>query len=237
MKFIEERFHTLESVEGERNELHQRNEKHVLSVTKSPVKCVICKQQQHAAQHCDQFKKLSAGEKYKVVKRNQICVNCLSPTHQSKQCKSKHSCFTCEKKHHTLLHNDEWANKKENAPPANPQVLLIKSEKKGVLLPTAIVHCYDKDGAIVKLRALIDQCAQASLITENGAQLLHASKRQLDVPITAVGDAVTATTRHYINLIFNAENTTIATEALILKKISRKQPTTFIQIGGNIYNS
>lgn len=98
-----------------------------------------------------------------------------------------------------------------------------------MLLPTAIVHCYDKNGAIVKLRALVDQCAQASLITENGAQLLHAKKKQLDEAITAVGDVVTATTRHYINLKFNAANSTVATEALVLTKISRKQPTECIQ--------
>lgn len=122
------------------------------------------------------------------------------------------------------MHNDEWSKKK-----IAPQVLLIKSEKKGVLLPTAIVHCYDKNGAIVKLRALIDQCSQASLITENGAQLLQASKKQLDVPITAVGDVITATTRHFINLNFNAKNSKVETEALVLKKISRKQPAEFLQ--------
>lgn len=102
MKFIEERFHALESVEGERIETDQQNEKHVFSVTKSSTKCVICKQQQHSIQHCDQFKKLSASEKYKAVKQNRVCVNCLSPTHHSKQCKSKHTCFTCKKS--TILH-------------------------------------------------------------------------------------------------------------------------------------
>lgn len=102
------------------------------------------------------------------------------------------------------------------------------------MLPTAIVHCYDKNGAIVKLRALVDQCSQASVITEKGVQLLHATKKQLQIPIKAVGDIITATAHHYIDLKFNASNgksanRVVAAEALVLKKISQKQPNAFIQ--------
>lgn len=230
MTFIEERFHTLESVEGERYDNEQQNTKHVFNIIRTTVKCVMCKQQ-HLIKNCEQFAKLSASEKFKFIKRNNVCINCLNPNHLSKQCKSKHSCFTCQKKHHTLLHNDEWANnKKENV----TQVLLTKGEGKGVLLPTAIVKCYDKNGAIVKLRALVDQCSQASVITENGAQRLHAAKKQLEVPITAVGDVIAATTHHYIDLKFIATNSkglqeVVSAEALVLKKISKKQPNEFIQ--------
>lgn len=90
-----------------------------------------CEQQsQHSIQNCDEFKKFSAGEKYKIVKKTNACVNCLNPIHQSEQCRSKHSCFKCQKKHHTLLHNDEWANKKEKE---STQVNLTKSEKRCVI--------------------------------------------------------------------------------------------------------
>lgn len=68
MQFIEERFHTLEAVEGERNDTEYQNERHVFNITKSTPKCVICKQQ-HSIQHCDQFKKFQASERYKVIKK------------------------------------------------------------------------------------------------------------------------------------------------------------------------
>lgn len=111
---------------------------------------------------------------------------------------------------------------------------LPKNDKKSVLLATAIVNCYDKNGAIVKLRALIDQCGQASLITERGAQLLHATKKHIQSPIKAVGDVVAARPRHYIDLNFGVKCGTsgskkIPVEALVLNKISQRLPNTFIQ--------
>lgn len=231
MTFIEERFHTLESVGGERNDNENQNTKHVFNIINSTIKCVMC-QQPHLIKNCEQFTKLSASERFKAIKKSNACINCLNPNHNSKQCKSKHSCFTCQKKHHTLLHNEEWASNKGKE--GTRQICLTNGENEDVLLPTAMVQCFDKNGAIVKLRALVDQCSQATVISENGAQKLHATKKPLTMPVTAVGDVITATTRHYIDLKFTTNEAkrapeVIKTGAIVLKKVSRKQPNEFIE--------
>lgn len=87
-----------------------------------------------------------------------------------------------------MLHNDDWDKKTKGS---NIQVSLTGNSRNNVLLTTAIVKCYAKNGTTFLMRALIDQGSQATIITEHGAQLLKAERKRLSLPIKAVGDIVT----------------------------------------------
>ena len=53
---------------------------------------------------CEAFKQKSPNERWQIVKTKGACFNCLSTTRKANACDSRFSCKTCEKKHHTLLH-------------------------------------------------------------------------------------------------------------------------------------
>ncbi|XP_062704562.1 uncharacterized protein LOC134286882 [Aedes albopictus] len=46
---------------------------------------------------------MTATERFEATKKNSLCINCLSPSHQMKNCSSG-ACRVCNQKHHTMLH-------------------------------------------------------------------------------------------------------------------------------------
>ncbi|XP_058064486.1 uncharacterized protein LOC131214134 [Anopheles bellator] len=58
----------------------------------------------HLLRTCSVFKSKDVQDRRKVVSANGLCWNCLSPSHQVKQCRSEYSCRLCRERHHTLLH-------------------------------------------------------------------------------------------------------------------------------------
>ncbi|XP_058817057.1 uncharacterized protein LOC131680354 [Topomyia yanbarensis] len=70
--------------------------------TEVTVKCPLCKQA-HPLFKCDQFIGMEVKQRFEMVKKNGLCLNCLKGSHVAKNCSSG-SCRSCSKKHHTLLH-------------------------------------------------------------------------------------------------------------------------------------
>ncbi|XP_053686902.1 uncharacterized protein LOC128736443 [Sabethes cyaneus] len=65
-------------------------------------KCRQCKQA-HPLFKCDQFLAMEAKQRFELVKKHGLCINCLKGSHLAKNC-SNSGCRYCSKKHHTLLH-------------------------------------------------------------------------------------------------------------------------------------
>ncbi|XP_059217643.1 uncharacterized protein LOC131994781 [Stomoxys calcitrans] len=73
--------------------------------------CLLCKKD-HSIRICPKFREFSAQERIDFVFKNKICNNCLSNNHMKNKCKSKNTCLSCRKSHHTLLHLDQTTNPK-----------------------------------------------------------------------------------------------------------------------------
>ncbi|XP_053691419.1 uncharacterized protein LOC128739943 [Sabethes cyaneus] len=65
-------------------------------------KCIACKQNHYLFQ-CEFFRAQTPMQRLELVKRSNLCINCLKASHLSRNCSSV-SCKYCQKKHHTLLH-------------------------------------------------------------------------------------------------------------------------------------
>ncbi|XP_058448645.1 uncharacterized protein LOC131428617 [Malaya genurostris] len=72
------------------------------AASESTQKCAACKQTHYLFQ-CEFFRAQTPQQRFELVKRSNLCINCLKSTHQSKNCNSG-SCKYCQRKHHTLLH-------------------------------------------------------------------------------------------------------------------------------------
>lgn len=71
---------------------------------------VIC-QETHPLFKCSKFLQMSVNERFKIVKENYLCFNCLRD-HKAKDCKSG-TCKKCKKNHNTLLHFNKVAEQSE----------------------------------------------------------------------------------------------------------------------------
>lgn len=101
-------------------------------------------------------------------------------------------------------------------------------DNETVLIPTALVKCYCINGDVIVMRAMIDKCATASIVTENAAQLLGMPKKRIDVPIRTVGDKITQKSKQSITLKYETNESVpdiLYTKAIIMKKISQKLPS------------
>lgn len=74
--------------------------------------CLLCKTNKHEHLYqCSLFLKMTPHERYKFVKTNSICNNCLSCKHNFATCTSQRTCNVCASRHHTLLHFTPPSNK------------------------------------------------------------------------------------------------------------------------------
>lgn len=77
--------------------------------------CPFCGGPQHSAFRCDTFLQASVGHRSDMAKNHNRCFNCLG-AHSLAECKSKLSCTSCNKKHHSLLH---WNRSPQEAHPSS----------------------------------------------------------------------------------------------------------------------
>nr|XP_029714463.1 uncharacterized protein LOC115258488 [Aedes albopictus] len=95
-------------------------------------KCPLCKDA-HPLFKCDQFVGMEVKQRFEMVKKNGLCINCLKGSHLAKNCSSG-SCRNCSKKHHTLLHLPPLA---VAAKPSSSQTTLACSTAASEVIPPA----------------------------------------------------------------------------------------------------
>lgn len=204
------------------------------------ITCVNCGQN-HMIFRCVQFRELTPKQRVSRANHLKLCHNCLKPNHSKYDCKSEYTCFTCNKRHHALLHLD--ANDKPV-----PALLascnrqdsesLVASQNNSshssnahknycVLLGTAVVHVIDAYGNEQLCRVLIDSGAQSNFITVNCFERLGLSRRKCNFNIYGLSGnnvkslgmtSCTIKARHCDSPIFNID-------AIILQKITSDLPT------------
>ena len=87
--------------------------------------CEVCKDL-HPVSQCHTFKQLSSEEKYQLVKKYKLCINCLSNKHMINNFQS-HGCKIFGKWHHTLIHrkkqpSQEYDNRDQELAPQQENI-------------------------------------------------------------------------------------------------------------------
>ncbi|XP_068218697.1 uncharacterized protein [Palaemon carinicauda] len=70
-------------------------------------KCQLCSGH-HDLEECPQFLHRSVDERREFVKVNRLCFSCLGNNHTSKRCLNRRQCKTCNKRHPTTLHIENF---------------------------------------------------------------------------------------------------------------------------------
>ncbi|KAL0961640.1 hypothetical protein UPYG_G00353580 [Umbra pygmaea] len=74
--------------------------------TKSKPPCPICKDEMHGVVKCPTFAVKSLEDKKVFIQENNLCYGCFRKGHNSKDCKTRHSCGIRSRRHPTCLHEE-----------------------------------------------------------------------------------------------------------------------------------
>lgn len=181
---IRSRNHNNDKVDGnKRQSFNSRVQgKTTLAATSQGRRCCFC-QGQHLIYHCNQFLNLTVENRIETVKQLKLCINCLRNDHLVARCKSS-LCRKCGKAHNTLCHlTKEMANSKQEVSAdhgassdtsSGPAVHHVQGDtnRKRVLMSTAIVNVTGRNDYIYKLRVLLDSASETNFITSAACKKL-----------------------------------------------------------------
>lgn len=257
MQFLVSRFQTLETIKSN-TQIHSatsstpwRNsaKKAVVSNHSAVSKqCPVsaCKLQ-HEIDECKHFLNQSISERWGSIKSYKLCVRCLRKHASSKPCGKR--CKKCNKSHHITLHDSSKdpatvnqqndPDNKEDTPAqvcthANNFSTKENSVSNETLLATAIIKVKTAGGKITLLRALIDQGSQASIITEETAQLLGVKRKKHMIKIKGLGNDNAKSTNHMITIAaypLHESEFKFNINALVMSKITSILPSSELQNG------
>ncbi|CAG4956551.1 unnamed protein product [Parnassius apollo] len=219
--------------------------------------CIVCKDKHGNLYNCATFRKYSPSERYKLVKTNNLCLNCLSDKHLVAKCNSRSVCSTCARKYHTLLHfensniaasskaDKEFTPTKVNDSSGRPgDVALCSLANMGaqppstVLLGTARILVRDSRGNEQSVRTLLDSGAQNSFITRQCYQRLGlVINRSLSCPVEKGIGGTSKASQGYINLKFYSRidrNVNFDINALVVDRVTERLPTVSVDTSAMI---
>lgn len=211
----------------------------------------LCCNKRHLLFKCFKFAAMSPDAKREFLNSKRICRNCLNVGHFSYNCHSSSRCQSCQQNHHTTLHNLYTTNNNNVADNYNvsQQVVGCSStdEQSADNAPNNIVcNCGTLNNEIMPqvllatirvvlktphgnfhLRAILDQCAQASFITQNAADSLRLPTNKTLVQISGVGGNQPYTSRKIVQIVLFSDSEDqfkLNCKALVLPKITSYQP-------------
>ncbi|CAI6375702.1 unnamed protein product [Macrosiphum euphorbiae] len=203
---------------------------------------------------------LSSRKRFRLVKSNRLCTNCLSTSHKTSDCESTYTCRHCALKHHSLLHLDT-AQARKNSCPTNKSTKVnqstptptatsvptvsnttegvpfvgTSSSKTNVVLGTAVIRISNNCGQLSSVRVLIDTGSQISVITTAGVSRLGIKRRHCNTAVTGLSQTSVSTTKGSTNSTLLPRHSTspkIYCEPVILSKITGPMPN--VQLPGTI---
>lgn len=210
--------------------------------TNNDTNCPCCNKR-HLLYKCFKFAALQSAEKRNFINTKRVCRNCLTIGHFSNNCRVSSRCQICQQNHHTTVHNEyHTANSVISSTPpsivnsSNSQVTenvtahvvgksMHNKHKSQVLLATMHVVLKTPQGDFV-LRALLDQCAQATFITQNAVDALKLSFKKTYLQVNGAGDQTSITKKYVRFTLFSKTESDFRMDcqAYVLPKITSYQP-------------
>lgn len=251
----------LENIQGHSNEVKAKvfhKARSFIVDSNTNVSCVICNSQKHSIFKCSEFLRLNPKQRFNLVKKFSLCINCLNQSHKVIDCKSKLVCKLCSKRHNSLLHysnnteveNVNTVNKcpplgrnEESSTDSNSHIQTDISKTMicasascsehvfNVILATAIVYVKDVSGNKYPLRCICDSGSQINAITIESANLLRLKKEKTNIPLTGLNGTFIPVKAHVSTEISNESNDFVRTaDFLVVPKITNVCPSTYLKL-------
>ncbi|UYV76680.1 hypothetical protein LAZ67_14001722, partial [Cordylochernes scorpioides] len=197
--------------------------------------CVLCKGE-HFLLKCPKFNGMMLPERWTFVKDNRLCYNCLRSNHRVSSCVFTQNCKSCNKRHHTLLHQfkPEILSPVANISPLTHASVSCFADNKShdrILLSTALIKVKSENGVLQTCRSIIDTGSQRCLITNSCRKKLNLPLAECKTTVFGLGNKLVEQSMgevslqfsaHFSNLIFNAN-------PIVIDKITSELPNFFIE--------
>ena len=115
-------------VDTEKNTVTSNVTKPIKTESRKSKNCAVCDSTTHRTWACEKFNEKSVKDRRMLVNEKRLCYNCLGTGHSVKDCPSNMRCRTCEKAHHTLIHQ----SKSSDSPPKEQRPEPVKEDDKSV---------------------------------------------------------------------------------------------------------
>lgn len=192
--------------------------------TGTPLKCRFCDANYHKLHQCDKFKLASLSERFRFVKKHNLCHLCLRG--HTDKCTLSFRCTQCKQKHNSLLHE-------ENADEVLKQVALSMSKNNDILLPTIKVKLFDKNGKETVVRALCDSGSQVSFILSELVDDMSCKITNKPTSISGICEGKNKITKQATLQVYSTtNNNTLRLNCCVVPKITCELPQ--FQIDKNI---
>lgn len=213
----------------------------------------------HLNFQCPTMKNIPVSQKLEKVRAANVCFNCLRKGHRCGNCPSNNTCRKCQRRHHTILHEDNAEESSHNGKPITmcsmPECqsednavqeptqdvsdmpvsttcsFSCHQSTKNVLLLTAVVHVIDRKDQHHDCRVLLDSGSQVNFVTEEMANILGFPKQPANVPITGINALKTlAREKMFVKLRSKHGSFFANIECLITPKVTGAIPTAKLDI-------
>ncbi|XP_052870601.1 uncharacterized protein LOC128276174 [Anopheles cruzii] len=173
-------------------------------------KCALGCLDSHLLRTCSVFNGKDVQDRRKIVSANGLCWNCLSPSHQVKQCNSEFSCRLCRERHHTLLHFTSGSAK---------VTMSVQSDDDMVFLETVWLTLIDDYGSM------------SNFMSESMARRLITTRNKVNISVSGIGKTkqmVKGTLSTTVQSRIRPYSSTM--EFFVLDTPASAIPTTFIDV-------
>ncbi|GBO10176.1 hypothetical protein AVEN_247264-1 [Araneus ventricosus] len=173
---------------------------------------ILCPQCEdcHLLNQCPRIPKLTVEQRWSLVRKKRLCINCLRLNHFVSKCLFTDRCKICQGKHHTILHEEE-----------RKSAVHIQ-----VFLSTALINVRTGAGNSVACRAMLDSGSRRSLITESCWKKLGLKGRPTVHRIRGINNLVAETSFQEVGLEFTPhfDSEIFKVDALIVNRITSNLP-------------
>ncbi|XP_014900158.1 uncharacterized protein LOC106954875 [Poecilia latipinna] len=162
--------------------------------------CLFCKDELHGVAKCPTFAAKTIDEKKVFIRENHLCFGCLRKGHVTKECKVRHSCSKCGRRHPTCLHTEGIKEPKEtktedsvsHAENGNKEVhkvmthvLTRKTSATSSIVPVFVSAASEPQKEILTY-ALLDTQSDSSFILGDLASELNVDKKPVQLKLSTM---------------------------------------------------
>uniref|UniRef100_A0A0K8UE80 Peptidase A2 domain-containing protein n=1 Tax=Bactrocera latifrons TaxID=174628 RepID=A0A0K8UE80_BACLA len=169
---------------------------------KNNIKCKLCSSQSDILKTCQRFIEMQPNARLNAVRKLHVCLNCLSDSHEVKNCKSMFNCNKCKQRRPSMIHRDQSEEIGEISDSTDTTEISTKSHvasiktnisnvptSRSMLLGTAMVTiCHNKSAFTV--RALIDSGSEATFLSNSLQKRLHLASKKVSARVSGLNNTV-----------------------------------------------
>nr|XP_021336928.1 uncharacterized protein LOC103910029 [Danio rerio]XP_021336929.1 uncharacterized protein LOC103910029 [Danio rerio] len=162
--------------------------------------CVFCQKNNHQLDNCSKFLSRPLEERRQYIQEKKLCYGCLNFGHSAKVCRYRLTCDTCNKKHPTSLHNNNFvkmvrtsssAVQTQNDPEgtANAVTLNVAGEEPGVCTSMIVpvwVSAKHNPSCEQLVYALLDSQSDTTFIDKSVSDSLKAASFPVKLKLTTM---------------------------------------------------